>query len=195
MKKKLILVAAPPASGKTFVSERLCGMFPMVYLDKDDLAPLLCAAFTAAGQEMNMDGDFYKENLRSAEYETLLHLAFSTLRFEDRVLVNAPFGKEMRDADLIKNLKKRANEQDAALILIWVCTPKEICFERMKQRNADRDALKLQDWDDYAKNINYEPPCELKKAVDQWILFDAKDTASTEASFRIAYEIIKEKSE
>ena len=42
MKKKLIFVAAPPACGKTYVSQRIAEAVPqMVYLDKDDLCDLL----------------------------------------------------------------------------------------------------------------------------------------------------------
>ena len=107
MQKKLILVASPPASGKTYVSERIAKMVDhLVYLDKDDLAHLVFAGFDAAGEKLDMDGDFYKKHLRSAEYATLMHLAFSTLRFEKYVLVNAPFGKEIRDVSYMKALKK-----------------------------------------------------------------------------------------
>jgi tRNA A37 N6-isopentenylltransferase MiaA len=42
MKKKLILVSAPPASGKTYVSMKLAeNLKHVVYLDKDTLVPLI----------------------------------------------------------------------------------------------------------------------------------------------------------
>ena len=52
-----------------------------------------------------MDGAFYLQNLRSAEYATLFDLAFSALRFSDLVLVNAPFLKEVRDVEYMRGLK------------------------------------------------------------------------------------------
>lgn len=193
MKKKLILVASPPASGKTYVSERLANTIEhLVYLDKDDLAPLMRAAFHAAGEAFDMDGDFYRSNLRSAEYATIIHLAFSTLRFEKYVLVNAPFGKEIRNIAYIKTLKERANALDAQLLLIWISTPAELCYERMKQRNLDRDAKKLEDWESYVKMINYTPPYELEEAgaVDQFLVFDTKDDAAWRHSFDLALQLI-----
>ena len=85
----MILVAAPPACGKTYVSELIAKSIDhIVYLDKDDLGDLIRAAFYVCGKKVNMDGDFYINNLRSAEYSTMMDIAFSALRFENIVLVN-----------------------------------------------------------------------------------------------------------
>ena len=193
MKKKLILVAAPPACGKTYVSERIAQAVPhIVYLDKDDLSDLVRASFAAAGQELNMDGDFYKENIRAAEYETLMKIAFSTLRFADYVLVNAPFGTEIRDTAYMKALKDKANKSGAELLLIWVTAPLGLCYERMKNRNSDRDSLKLKDWESYVKKINYDPPSALKsaEAVDRFLVFDNKDSNTLRQSLEEVLEMI-----
>ena len=193
MKKKLILVASPPACGKTYVSEMIArSAGHMVYLDKDDLCDLLRAAFAVSDEEVDMDGDFYINNLRPAEYATILHIAFSALRFEDIVLLNAPFGKEVRDAEAMRRLKDRANGLEAELLLIWVTTPTEICYERMKKRNSDRDTLKLANWEDYVKKINYTPPYELESAgaVDRLLIFDNKDDASAALSLKETLNLI-----
>lgn len=185
MKKKLILVASPPACGKTYVSELIAETVDhIVYLDKDDLCDLLRASFAVSGQTLDMDGDFYNNHLRPAEYSTILNIAFSALRFEDRVILNAPFGKEVRDAAYMTALKDRANQQDAALILIWVTAPISLCYERMKCRNSDRDQLKLEHWEEYVKKINYTPPYELEPAgaVDRLIIFDTTDDAAVRFS-------------
>ena len=185
MEKTLILVASPPACGKTYVSRKLSeALGGLVYLDKDDLCDLLRAAFKVANQPVDMDGAFYIENLRGAEYATILHIAFSTLQYGDRVLLNAPFGKEVRDPAFMRSLKDRANAQGARLLLIWVTAPLEVCHARMQQRNSDRDTLKLADWEAYVKKINYAPPYELAKqaAVDELILFDTKDDEAFQAS-------------
>ncbi len=193
MKKKLVLVASPPACGKTYVSELIAKTVDhIVYLDKDDLCDLLRAAFTVSGQEVDMDGDFYMDNLRSAEYSTILSIAFSALRFEDRVILNAPFGKEVRDAEYMRVLKDRANENGAELLLIWVTAPISLCYERMKKRNSDRDILKLENWEDYVKKTNYTPPCELdhKGAVDRLIIFDTKDDTAVQISLEKTIKMI-----
>lgn len=194
MKKKLILVAAPPASGKTYVSERLAGaMKHAVYLDKDDLADLLRAAFKVSGNEVDMDGEFYINNLRASEYSTLLNIAFSVLRFEDTVIVGAPFGKEVRDAEFIRSLKKKAGALGAELLLVWVNSSKELCYERMKKRSSDRDTLKLRNFDEYAEKINYKPPYELLEcgAVDSLIVFDTTSDEEFKQSLDHTLDVLK----
>ncbi len=193
MKKKLILVASPPACGKTYVSQLIAkSVGSVVYLDKDDLCDLLRASFAVADRNVDMDGEFYINNLRPAEYSTILNIAFSALRFADTVLLNAPFGKEVRDAEYMKMLKDKANRLGADLLLIWVTVPKEVCYERMKKRNSDRDTLKLANWEEYVKKINYTPPHELELlgAVDRFVLFDNKDDTSAELSLKETRKII-----
>ena len=189
MEKKLILVASPPASGKTDVSRKLAEALGQVArLDKDDLCQLLRAGFAAAGEEVDMDGAFYGEKLRSAEYGTLLHLAFSLLQHEKYVLVSAPFGKEVRDPQLIQGLKDRANALGAELLVLWVWAPPALCRERMAQRASDRDTGKLENWDSYAQKINYTPPYELKNtgAVDHFMVIDNRDADALERSLNAA---------
>ena len=194
MKKKLILVAAPPACGKTYVSELISrSVEHIVYLDKDDLADLLRRSFELCGEKLDMDGQFYVENLRSVEYSTILHIAFSTLRFEDLVLLNAPLSKEVRDSDYMRSLKERAASLGAELVLVWVTAPTKVCYERMKKRNSDRDILKLENWDEYVKKIDYSAPTRLveEKAVDSLIVFDTADDNAFAESLEKALEIIR----
>lgn len=194
MKKKLVLVAAPPACGKTYVSELIAkSVEHIVYLDKDDLSELVRCCFALQGQPLDMDGEFYKNNLRQAEYNTILHIALSTLRFEDVVLLNAPLGKEIRNVDFMHDLKAKASKLGAELIVIWVTAPIEVCRERMKQRNSDRDRLKLENWEAYVKNIDYSVPEILQKtsAVDSLIVFDTADDESFDRCLKQSLEIIK----
>ena len=194
MKKQLILVASPPASGKTYLSELLAkSVGHAVYLDKDDLADLLHEAFRRAGRDIDMDGEFYTKNLRPAEYSTILNIAFSALRFEDRVILNAPFAKEVRDSGYMSDLKTRANALGAELILIWINSNADICRERMAKRNSPRDRLKLQDFEEYVKSINFSPPLELEneKAVDRLIIFDTTSDEGFNRSLSSTVEILK----
>ena len=194
MKKKLILVASPPACGKTYVSERISKeMGHIVYLDKDDLADLLRRSFELCGEDLNMDGEFYSKNLRFYEYSTIIHIAFSTLRFEDLVLLNAPLSCEVRDLEYMRDLKAQAEALDAELVLIWVTAPLSVCRERMAKRNSDRDTLKLQNWDAYVKNIDYSAPLMLKEenAVHHFIVFDTASEEAFESSFAKTIETLK----
>ena len=184
-KKKLILVAAPPACGKSYVSEKIaeeCGH--IMYLDKDDLRDLVGCAFDMCGKEHNMDSKFYSESIRPSEYSTVIRIALSALRYEDTVLINAPFGKEVRDSEYMADLKHTVNKMGAELALVWVIVPAEICYERMKKRNATRDMWKLENWNKYVKSINYSTPIQLLEceALDKLIEFNngsAQDFSSS----------------
>ena len=192
--KKMIIVAAPPASGKTFVSEKLASKLSnAVYLDKDDLGELVGCAFRVCGECFDMDGDFYVKNIRPAEYSTILNIAFSSLRFADVVVLNAPFGIEVRNSQYMQSLKMRAEKLDAELILIWVQASAEICRERMMSRGLDRDTLKLKNFSEYVKNVDYSPPYELERdgAVSRLIVFDARSDELTNLSFEEAFNVLK----
>ena len=193
MRKKLVLVASPPACGKTYISKLIAKQIGgIVYLDKDDLAPIVRRAFNLASEPLNMDGEFYVNNIRQVEYETILNIAFSTLEFNDFVLLNAPFGKEIRDNNFIRSLKEKANKLNSDLILIWVYAPKEVVYERMKKRASDRDLLKIKKWQEYSSKINYSCPTELIKnqAVTRLITFDSTDDSTTEKSLKETLEIL-----
>ena len=195
MNKKMILVAAPPACGKTYVSELIaesCGH--IVYLDKDDLGDLIKESFKIFGQKVDMDGDFYTDNLRPVEYSTMLNIGLSALRFENIVLLNAPFGKEVRDAEYMKSIKERANENNAELLLVWVSASPQICYERMKNRNLDRDVGKLKNWDEYVKKINFTPPYELKDrcVVDKFVIFDTSNEQTVQLSLNKTLKLLQE---
>ena len=89
LKKKIVFVAAPPASGKTYVCERLAeAMGRAVYLDKDDLSDLLRAAFRASGNEVDMDGEFYVNNLKAKKENTMLNIGNRRECFFDSFLID-----------------------------------------------------------------------------------------------------------
>lgn len=193
--KNLILVASPPACGKNYVSEIICkALNGVAYFDKDDLALLIRRSFALCRQEIDMDGTFYLDNLRDAEYQTLLQLAFSALQFENLVLVNAPFLKEVRDERYFKSLKEKANSFGANLVLIWVSAPLNVCYERMKKRASDRDGQKIANWDDYVKKTNYTPPFSLKEndCVDEFIIFNNENDDTAHESLNKTLKLLME---
>ena len=138
MVKKLILVTSPPACGKTFISKALAKRLPhVVYLDKDTLIPLSKRIFAVAGEEYNRSSDFFEENIRDYEYDVIVDLALEALEYEDIVLINAPFTREIRDTGYMDNLKAKLAGKGATLVIIWVETSPEIVHERMVSRDSD----------------------------------------------------------
>ncbi|MDF2685474.1 MAG: ATPase [Clostridia bacterium] len=160
--KKLILVTSPPACGKTYVSKQLAKeLSHVVYLDKDTLIILSKQIFNVAGEEYNRSSDFFNKNIRDYEYETIIALASEALNYDDIVLINAPFTKEIRDINYINELKLKLKEKNASLVIIWVETSIDVCRKRMVDRNSDRDTWKLAHWDEYISNCNFEIPSAL----------------------------------
>jgi len=160
--KKLILVTSPPASGKTYVSKKLAeALSHVVYLDKDTLITLSKQIFVAAGEEYNRSSDFFNKNVRDYEYETIVALALEALNYDDIVLINAPFTKEIRDLNYIKNLKARLKDNNASLVVIWVETSIDVTQQRMIERNSERDIWKLAHWNEYIAGTNFDIPIAL----------------------------------
>ena len=179
MVKKLILVTSPPACGKTYISKALAARLEhVVYLDKDTLITLSKQIFKVANQPYNRSSQFFEDNIRDYEYDCVVDLALEALDYEDKVLINAPFTREIRDMDYIKGLEKKLAEKNATLVVVWVETSPEIVHKRMIDRNSDRDTWKLEHWDEYVKTIDYSIPEALKKmsnCLDLMLFYNSSD--------------------
>ncbi len=157
--KRLILVTSPPASGKTYISKQLAkALKHVVYLDKDTLIPLSHQIFKVANADVNRSSDFFEEHIRNYEYDTVLALAMEALEYDDIVLINAPFTREIRDKAFIDKLKAQLKEKNARLSVVWVITEVSVVKERMIKRNSPRDTWKLENWDEYIKDVNFAIP-------------------------------------
>ena len=171
--KRLILVTSPPACGKTYISKKLAeNLKHVVYLDKDTLIPLSKKVFEAAGEPYDRSSAFFEKYIRDAEYVTILALAFEALKYDDIVLINAPFTQEVRNSAYINDLKKRLVQLNTKLTVIWVQTDVEVCKQRMLLRNSDRDTWKVEHWDEYVKGVDFSIPAALD---DPDVLAEAYD--------------------
>jgi tRNA uridine 5-carbamoylmethylation protein Kti12 len=175
MKKRMILVTSPPASGKTYVSQQLAKKIPnIVYLDKDALVPLSNRIFIAAGEPINRSSPFFEEHVRNFEYDAILGIGFEALEYSDVVLINAPFTREVRDDGYMKGLKEKLAAHGAELTLIWIVTDIEVTRQRMIERNSPRDTWKIANWDEYVAGRNYSIP-DLPSLEDCLIKFYNSD--------------------
>ncbi|MDF2800334.1 MAG: P-loop ATPase [Anaerocolumna sp.] len=193
--KKLILVTSPPASGKTFISKELAkALKHVVYLDKDTLISLSKQIFVVAGQEYDRSSDFFEENIRDYEYEAIVALALEALDYDDIVLINAPFTREIRDKKYIDSLKENLKQKDAKLVVIWVDTDVEVVKQRMIQRNSDRDTWKLDHWDEYIAGVNFDIPIEIddKEVADDLIIFKNSSKEEFDSSMGSCLKILEQ---
>ena len=187
--KKMILVTSPPACGKTYISKQLAkNLKHVVYLDKDTLIPLSNRVFAAAGEEINRSSDFFEKNIRNYEYETIVDLGLEALDYDDIVLINATFTREVHDEAFLERFRTRLAQKGARLEIIWVVTRPEICHERMIARNSDRDTWKLSHWEEYIKTVDFAIPEPLKRldaGHDLLLFYNSSDEEFAESMKRI----------
>ncbi len=185
--KKMILVTSPPACGKTYISKQLAkNLKHVVYLDKDTLIPLSNRVFAAAGEEINRSSKFFEDNIRDYEYETIVDIGVEALEYDDIVLINAPFTKEVHDEETLERFRTKLRKKNAKLVIIWVVTDPKVCHQRMIARNSDRDTWKLQHWDQYIKTVDFSIPEPLERldTGHDLILFHNSSDEEFEESMR-----------
>ena len=169
--KRMIFVTSPPACGKTKLSKKLATAIKhIVYLDKDTLIPLSKQVFAVAGQPYDRSSEFFEKEIRDYEYDVIMDLAFEALKYEDLVMVNAPFTREIRDDEYIANLREKLKDYGAKLSVIWIVTDPEVCHQRMIDRASDRDTWKLAHWDEYLSSVNFNIPENLRDPDDEYAL-------------------------
>ena len=91
-----------------------------MYLDKDTLIGLSKQIFVVANEEYNRSSDFFEEHIRNYEYDVIVDLALEALDYDSKVLINAPFTREIRDKEYMRSLKAKLKEKGAELVIIWV---------------------------------------------------------------------------
>ena len=192
--KRLILVTSPPACGKTRLSRRLStALRHVVYLDKDSLIPLSKQIFKVAGEPYNRSSAFFQKEIRDYEYEVIVDIGLEALKYDDTVLINAPFTREIRDAQYIDGLKARLAAVGATLTVVWIVTDPEVCHQRMLKRNSDRDTWKLANWEEYIQTVDFSVPktLELSDSGDGLILYHNSTDEMADASFARLLSILE----
>ena len=192
--KRFILVTSPPACGKTRLSSRLStALRHVVYLDKDSLIPLSKQIFKVAGEPYNRSSAFFQKEIRDYEYEVIVDIGLEALKYDDTVLINAPFTREIRDAQYIAGLKARLAEVGATLTVVWIVTDPEVCHQRMLKRNSDRDTWKLANWEEYIQTVDFSVPktLELSDSGDGLILYHNSTDEMADASFARLLSILE----
>ncbi|MBE6577164.1 MAG: ATP-binding protein [Ruminococcaceae bacterium] len=180
--KKLILVASPAGCGKTYLAKKLArALGNVVYIDKDVLNPFGKQMCRLSGVDYNPDCEFFVREVRPVEYTVTMDMAFEALEFSDTVIVNAPFGKELWDSAYMTELKAKAETFDAHLYVAFIESSSEICKKRVTERNNIRDKWKLENWDEYIKNINFRSPTHLADILDLYLYHNATDEIAAES--------------
>ena len=189
-KKKLILITSPPACGKTYVAKNLAkALNNCVYLDKDDLIILSRKIFEVAGEPFDRSSDFFHKWIRDAEYDAIMEVGLDALNYNDTVILNAPFKKEIRDQKWLQDTREKLAKLNAELVLIWIHTDIEVVHQRMVSRNSERDTQKIEHWDEYVATQDYTAP----KDVPEMFVFENSSEDEFEKSIGKAMNHIRGK--
>ena len=100
-------------------------------------------------------------------HPVIMDLAFEAIKYEDLVMVNAPFTREIRDDEYIASLREKLKEYGAKLTVVWIVTDPEVCHQRMIDRGSDRDTWKLENWEQYLSTVNFTIPENLRDSEDE----------------------------
>jgi len=154
-----LLVAGPPASGKSTVGASLARTLGVTLIDQDvAIGPLL----SVIGSLVNID-DIDDPRLatltRADRYETLSCLAEDNLRVGNTVLLVAPFTEERRNLHAWEELHHRLRQAGGgAVTMIWLYLGRDELLRRLRARRADRDAGKLRGEQRYVDKLDLGPP-------------------------------------
>jgi len=159
--KKMIIVAGVAGSGKSYIGKEIAKKIEnCVYLDKDTQTRFLVDKFLKClgHNETDRESQEYLQNIRPLEYECLLKQGLENLELDKDCILSAPFIKEINEESYFKDLNDELEFEDAMLKLIWIYTDEESARKRIIDRNAKRDENKINNWNDYIKNVNHNKP-------------------------------------
>ncbi len=158
-RKVVVLVGGLPAVGKSTLARHLATEMSGAVLDKD----ILTAAFVRSLM-LHLTGDAhdrhsrqYSRHVRPLEYDVLLSTALEIAENNCPAVVDAPLIAEMSNVDWFADLQRRAHAREIQIEALWLSCDWSVLKERMQRRGAQRDAWKLENWDDYVRGVNPGP--------------------------------------
>lgn len=191
--KRVIIVTGPVASGKTTVAKNSArNMSQPFYFDKDLLTDCTYPIFDFAKVKQDRHSVFFAENIRDVEYVSTNKIALEGLKYNDTVIINAPYTEEIRSTggkrfDAFCEFAGKIHEAGAELFVVYCFVTPDVMKKRIEDRNSPRDA--------YIKNIpNYcethalpAPDLPEDTVIDRMFVFDSLDS---EASFKMLSDVL-----
>ena len=142
---RALLVAGPPASGKSNLGRTLAGRLHGALLDQDVLTnPLVAVVAGLLGAGDDLDQPRLRGLVRDARYECLLKSAELQLRCGGHTVLVAPFTAETQDPERWRAVEARLRGAGASAVhLVWLQASTELLERRLRLRAAPRDRARL----------------------------------------------------
>lgn len=157
--RSAVVVAGLPGTGKSTFAGHVAALMPsIVVIDKDAIVgPLVEAALRGAGEDVDLDGAFYKRYLSPAAYEVIEAMASAVLSAGSTPALVAPYERALDDPDFPRTMSDRL---DAEVHVVWMQTVVDVAHRRLTERAAGRDISKLARWDEYTQRaaFGHTPP-------------------------------------
>jgi predicted kinase len=160
-----VLVAGPPASGKTVLGAALARSLNAVLFDQDVLTKPLTAVVAGLLGTDDLDDPRLALSTRAARYETLFDAAADNLAIGNPVVLVAPFTAERRDPVALSQVADRFAALAAKATLVWLRATPDLLRDRMGGRAAARDRAKLADLAAFLDRVDFAPPAVPHLAV------------------------------
>lgn len=148
----VFVVIGPAGSGKSIVSTALATEYAATYLDKD----VVCGRLTEALLEIagtdpagRDDNPVYQDRVMELEYQTLVAVAGDNLRLGRSIVLDAPFGRYLSEAEFLQTNAEAHDWPEANWVVVRVAVDKEAVRRRVAARGLSRDRWKLENWDEF----------------------------------------------
>jgi len=158
-----LLIAGPPAAGKSTLGAALAPRLGAALLDLDVVTGPLVRVISRLTGARDLQDPVLAGLTRAARYDTLLDLANANLDAGLPVVLVAPFSAERAG-----RVAWAATESRLAgdCLLVWLSLPPGELIRRLADRALDRDEEKLRDPAAYLAGLNLTPPAGPHLALD-----------------------------
>jgi predicted kinase len=154
-----VLIAGPPASGKSTVAASLARTLGAALIDQDVATEPLVNVIGSLVNVDDIDDPRLATLTRAARYETITCLGEDNLRLGHGVLLVAPFTEERQDLEAWEELSHRLRRAGAVTVtMVWLYLSREELLHRMRARGAGRDAGKLTAEQRFIDQLHLGPP-------------------------------------
>lgn len=161
-----LLIAGPPASGKSMVGASLAKRLGAALIDLDVATEPLLSVIRSLLHVDDVDDPRLATLTRADRYETIIRLAEDNLRVGNTVVLVAPFTEERRNFHNWEELVDRLHRATGgAVTLIWLHLSRGELLQRMRSRRADRDEAKLSREQQFLDRLDLGPPVGPHTAV------------------------------